>query len=137
MEFLSQREFIATQIKEIEIKIDGRFDDIENKIYGLFNEVENRIDGRYKEIDKKLDKVNEKVAGLDKKTRDYLNLIQNASQNILRTRGWEAISPVGSLDSDGGIHIPKFPPRTIRHFWRLKDPMQCKLLVSYFRPLYS
>jgi len=131
-EFLSQREFIATQIKEVENKMDGRFKDVENKMDGRFKEVENKMDGRFKEMDKKIDRVNENVEGVDKRMRDYLNLIQNASRNILRTRGWEAISHVGSLDPHGGIHIPEYFPRTIRHFWRLKAPTQSKLLAPNF-----
>lgn len=58
--FLGQREFIATQIKEVEIKIVGQFKGVEIK-----------MDGRFKEMEKKIDRVNEKVEGMDKKMRDY------------------------------------------------------------------
>ncbi|KAL9138291.1 MAG: hypothetical protein Q9175_000474 [Cornicularia normoerica] len=138
-EFLSQREFIATQIKEVEIKIDGRFREMEIKMDGRFKEMDGRfkdVEKRFEEADKKIDRhfkeVDKKVEGVDKKMRDYLNLIQNASRNYLRTRGWEAISPVGSLDPQGGMHLPEYFPRTIRHFWRLRDSSQSKLIAPNF-----
>lgn len=143
-EFLSQREFIAHQINEVEIKVDGRFNEIEKrsedaeeKIRARFKEVEKQFEdaeekmhGRFKEADKKMDgrfkETDKKIEEVDKKMRECLNHIQNASRNILRTRGWEAISPVGSFDPQGGVHIPKYFPRTVRHFWRLKYPPQSK-----------
>ena len=154
-EFLGQREFIASQIKEVEAKIngrfkemDGRFEEIdgrlkemENKMDGRFEEIdgrlkemENKMDGRSKEIENKMDKrfqdvdekIDKKIEGVEKRMRNHLDLLHNASRNFLRTRGWEAISPVGLLDPGGGINIPEYFPRTIRHFWRLKDASQSK-----------
>ncbi|MCJ1461609.1 hypothetical protein MMC07_000206 [Pseudocyphellaria aurata] len=80
------------------------------------------MDRRFKEVNKKIDGVNNNM-------RDYLNHIQKASRNFLRTRGWEEIYPVGSLDSHGGIQTPADFPRNVRHFWRLKDPTQSKSSV--------
>ncbi len=161
-EFLSQREFIAHQIKEVEIKVDGRFNEVEKqfedaeekmhrrfkeadkKMDGRFNEVDKKLeekmekmDGRFNEVDKKLEEkmekmdrrfneVDKKIDGVDNKIRDYLNHMQKASRNFLRTRGWEEIYAVGSLDPHGGIQTPDYFPRNVRHFWRLKDATQSK-----------
>ena len=137
-EFLSQREFIARQIKEVEIKVDGRFNEVDKKMEkmdGRFNEVDKKMeevdkkmekmDGRFNEVDKKID-------GVDNKIRDYLNHIQKASRNFLRIRGWEEIYPVGSLDPHGGIQTPDYFPRNVKYFWRLKDPTQSKSSVVNF-----
>ena len=125
-EFLSQREFIANQIKEVDKKLedakaemDGRFNEVDKK----FEDLEEKMDGRFNEVDKKIDGVNNNM-------RDYLNHMQKASRNSLRTRGWEEIYPVGSLDSHGGIQTPDYFPRNVRHFWRLKDPTQSKSSVA-------
>ncbi len=154
-EFFSQREFIAHQIKEVEIKVDGRFNEVEKrsedaeekmrarfkeadkKMDGRFNEVDKKLeekmekmDRRFNKVDKKLDEVDKKIDGVDNKMRDYLNHMQKASRNFLRTRGWEEIYPVGSLDPHGGIQTPDYFPRNVRHFWRLKDPTQSKSSVA-------
>ena len=99
--------------------MDGQFKEVEEKMDGQFKEADKKMVGRFKETDKKIEEV-------DKKMREYLNHIHNTSRNILRIRGWEAISLVGSFDPQGGIHIPEYFPRTVRHFWRLKDPPQSK-----------
>jgi len=161
-EFLSQREFIAHQIKEVEIKVDGRFnevekrsedaeekmrarfkeaekqfEDAEEKMHRRFKEADKKMDGRFNEVDKKLEEkmekmdrrfneVDKKIDGVDNKIRDYLNHMQKASRNFLRTRGWEEIYAVGSLDPHGGIQTPDYFPRNVRHFWRLKDATQSK-----------
>jgi seryl-tRNA synthetase len=161
-EFLSQREFIAHQIKEVEIKVDGRFnevekrsEDAEEKMHRRFKEVDEKMDGRFNEVDKKLEEkmekmdrrfnevdkkleekmekmdrrfneVDKKIDGVDNKIRDYLNHMQKASRNSLRTRGWEEIYAVGSLDPHGGIQTPDYFPRNVRHFWRLKDATRSK-----------
>jgi DNA anti-recombination protein RmuC len=179
-EFLSQREFIAHQIKEVEIKVDGRFnevekrsedaeekmrarfkevekqfEDAEEKMHRRFKEADKKMDGRFNEVDKKLEEkmekmdrrfnevdkkleekmekmdrrfneVDKKIDGVDNKIRDYLNHMQKASRNSLRTRGWEEIYAVGSLDPHGGIQTPDYFPRNVRHFWRLKDATRSK-----------
>ena len=43
-EFLGQREFIATQTKEVEIKVDGRIKGMGNKMNGRFKNVEQRFE---------------------------------------------------------------------------------------------
>ena len=118
-EFLSQREFIANQIKEVDKKLENTKEEVNKK----FEDLEEKMDGRFKEVDKKIDSVNNNM-------RDYLSHMQKATRNSLRTRGWEEIYPVGSLDSHGGIQTPDYFPRNVRHFWRLKDPTQSKSSVA-------
>lgn len=118
-EFLSQREFIAHQIKEVEIKVDGRFNEVEKRS----EDTEEKMRARFNKVDKKID-------GMDNKMRDYLNHMQKASRNFLRTRGWEEIYPMGSLAPHGGIQTPDYFPRNVRHFWRLKDATQSKSSVT-------
>ncbi|MCJ1396624.1 hypothetical protein MMC18_009515 [Xylographa bjoerkii] len=77
------------------------------------------MDRRFEEVDKKFEEV-------DKKMRQRFDHIQKASRNFLRTRGWEEIYPVGSFDSQGGIHTPEYFPRTVKRFWKLKSPSQSK-----------
>ncbi len=125
-EFLSQREFIAHQIKEVEIKVDGRFNEVEKRS----EDTEEKMRARLNKVDKKLDEVDKKIDGMDNKMRDYLNHMQKASRNFLRTRGWEEIYPMGSLAPHGGIQTPDYFPRNVRHFWRLKDATQSKSSVT-------
>ncbi|KAL8896777.1 MAG: hypothetical protein Q9207_007540 [Kuettlingeria erythrocarpa] len=61
-EFLSQREFIASQFREVdkrfqevEKKMDGRFQEMEKKMDGRFQEMEKKMDGRFQEMEKKMD----------------------------------------------------------------------------------
>jgi DNA repair exonuclease SbcCD ATPase subunit len=61
-EFLDQREFIASQfrgvdkkLEEVEKKLDGRFAEVEKKMDGRFAEVEKKMDGRFAEVEKKMD----------------------------------------------------------------------------------
>jgi len=122
-EFLSQREFIASQIKNVKIKIDKRFKEVKNKMNERFKDVKKRfkkVKARFKKIKKKLNrhfkKVNKKVEEMNKKMRDHLRLIQNTSRNLLRIRGWEAISFVKLLDFRDVIHISEHFSRTVRHF---------------------
>jgi len=143
-EFLSQREFIAHQIKEVEIKVDGRFNEVEKKMDGRFNEADKKleekmekvdrrfeeVDRRFEKVDRRFDEVDRRFDEVDNKMRDYLNHMQKASRNFLRTRGWEEIYPVGELDPHGGIKTPDYFPRNVRHFWRLKDPTQSKSSVA-------
>ena len=131
-EFLVQREFIATQIKEVEKRMDGRFEEVEKKMDGRFKEVDRRfeevekkMDGRFKEVDRRFEEVENRI-------RARFDQIQNVLRNSLRTRGWEAISPVGSLGPRGGIHFPEVFPRTIMQFWKLKETRQSKLLAPSF-----
>jgi len=127
-ESLGQRDFIAAQFREFEKKVDGRFTEMDKKFDVRFKEMDKKFDVRFKEMDKRVDgrfnETDKKIDAVDQKMREYLKSIQNASRNILRTRGWEAISPVGSFNPQGGIYTPKYFPRTVRHFWRLKDPPQ-------------
>ncbi|KAL2040405.1 hypothetical protein N7G274_006848 [Stereocaulon virgatum] len=62
-EFLSQREFTASQfrgvekkIEEVEKKMDRRFEEVEKKMDRRFEEVEKKMDRRFEEVEKKIDK---------------------------------------------------------------------------------
>ena len=139
-EFLGQRDFIATQFKEVEKKMDGRFKEMD----GRFKEMDGRfkeMDGRFEEVDERFNKMEKKIderfkkmektmdgrfEEFDTKMRGRFLHMQNASRNFLRTRGWEEIYPVGTLDARGGIHTPEHFPRTVRRFWSLKDSSQSK-----------
>jgi len=48
-EVLTQRQFIATQIKEVDITMDGRFKEVDQR----FQEADKKMDARFKEVDKK------------------------------------------------------------------------------------
>ena len=125
-EFLGQRGFIATQFKEVEKKIDGRFKEMDGRFEEVderFNKMEKKIDERFKEMEKTMDG---RFEEFDTKMRGGFVHMQNASRNFLRTRGWEEIYPMGTLDVRGGIHTPEHFPRTVRRFWSLKDPSQSK-----------
>lgn len=74
-EFLSQREFIARQIKDVEIKVDERFKEADKKMNGRFKETDRKIeeldrkmDGRFKETDKKIEDV-------AKNMREYVRML--------------------------------------------------------------
>jgi len=151
-EFLGQREFIASESRGMEKRIDRQFEqtvkrseEMERSMEKRFERVDRqfeqtvkrseemersmekrfeRVDRQFKEIDKQIGRRSEE---LDDKMRQRLEYMQNASRNILRTRGWEAISPVGSFDLQGRVCIPDYFPRTVKHFWRLKEPSQSKL----------
>ena len=132
-EFLGQRDFIATQFKEVETKIATQFKEVETKMDGRFKEVDERlekldkkIDGRLKEVDGRFKEVDGRFEELDKKMRQRLDHIQKASRNFLRTRGWEEIYLVGTFDAQGGIHTPEYFPSTVKRFWGLKDSSQSK-----------
>lgn len=63
-EFLSQREFIASQsrgieekIKEVEKKMDGRFEEVD----GRFGEMEKKMDGRFEKVDERFQKVDDDI----------------------------------------------------------------------------
>ena len=85
-EFLSQRKFIAHQIKEIKIKVDERFNEMKKrfenakkKTRARFKETNKMMNERFKRTDKKIEEMN-------KKMKEYFNYIHNASRNILRIR---------------------------------------------------
>ncbi len=65
-------------------KLDQRFKEMQEKINQRFKEAEKKNDQRFKEADTKM--------------RNRLDHMQNLSRNSLRTRGWEEIYPVSSLD---------------------------------------
>ena len=110
--------------------MDKKFEDAKEEMDGRFNEVDKKfikVDKKLEDLEKKMDG---RIDGVNNNMRDYLNHMQKASRNFLRTRGWEEIYPVGSFDSHGGIQTPDYFPRNVRHFWRLKDPTQSKSSVA-------
>ena len=116
---------IDKKLEEVDIRfnvVDKRFNAVDKKL--------EEVDKRFNAVDKKLEEVDKKIDGVNNNMRDYLNHMQKASRNSLRTRGWEEIYPVGSLDSHGGIQTPDYFPRNVRYFWRLKDLTQSKSSVA-------
>ena len=67
-EFLGQREFIASQFKEV----DERFKEVEKKIDGRFKEVEKKMDGRFEEVDRRFDQQESEI-------RDIRVQLENAA----------------------------------------------------------
>lgn len=140
--FLSQREFIASQIKNVKIKINEWFKEVKNKMNEWFKDVKKqfkkmkmqfkKIKMQFKKMKKKLNKhfkkIDKKVEEMNKKMRNHLSLIQNTSRNLLHIREWEAISFVRLLNFRDVIHISEHFSCTVRHFWRLKDLLQDKCL---------
>ena len=65
-EFLIQRQFVASEIREVDTRMDGRFVEFEKKMDGRFEEVDRRfeevnrrfevVDGRFEELEKKMDR---------------------------------------------------------------------------------
>ena len=51
-EFLGQREFIASQFREVEKKMDERFQKVDRR----FEEVEKKMDERFQKVDRRFDK---------------------------------------------------------------------------------
>ncbi|MCJ1245701.1 hypothetical protein MMC30_002905 [Trapelia coarctata] len=118
-ELLGQCEYIERQVHGgIVSKIDERFREAD----GRFDEMENKVDRRFEEVDRKFEEVDRRFEEMDKKMRQRFENLQGTSRNFLRTRGWEEIYPVGVFDAQGGIHTPKYFPRTVKRFWRLRDP---------------
>lgn len=59
--------------------------------------------------------------------------LQNASRNWLRCREHEEINPVGKLNENGEMEIPRELPRTVRDFWKLRLPANSLLLLSHYQ----
>ncbi|KAL9591802.1 MAG: hypothetical protein Q9179_007356 [Wetmoreana sp. 5 TL-2023] len=143
-EFLAQRQFIAGEFRRVderflkaEQKIEQRFKEadeqftkLERAIGRRFEESERSINRRFEESERRIDQRFEEA---DRKMRQRFNHAQRASRNFLRTRGWEEIYPVGSFDAQGGLHTPQYFPRTVRSFWRLRNPSQREKLVFLVR----
>jgi hypothetical protein len=149
---VSEREFIANEFRgvdrrlvELDKKTDGRFQQMENKMDRGFQEVENKMDQRFQEVENKMDrrfqefesKIDRRFEEVDGKWRRQLDHLQKASKNTLRTRGWEEIYPVGPLDDRGGVRIPQYFPRTVKHFWKLKMPSRREFEIhTYYNTSY-
>ncbi|KAL8718561.1 MAG: hypothetical protein Q9225_004320 [Loekoesia sp. 1 TL-2023] len=147
----AQRDIITTQFlrlggrfPEMENKINGRFAELEQKmdrrfeeVDGRFDKLENNMNLRFKEVDERFDKlernIDRRFKEVDDKMRQRFDHAQKASRNFLRTRGWEDIYPVGSIDAQGGIHTPQNFPRTVRSFWRLRNPSNRNRLTDLLR----
>ncbi|KAL9022993.1 MAG: hypothetical protein Q9196_007442, partial [Gyalolechia fulgens] len=54
-ESLHQWDFIASQLRQVESNMDGRFKEMEGKMDGRFKEMEDKMDGRFKEMEDKMD----------------------------------------------------------------------------------
>jgi len=59
-EFLSQREFIASQFREVDRRFEEMEKKMEKRMDGRFEEMEKRIDGRFQEVNGRFEEVNER-----------------------------------------------------------------------------
>lgn len=146
-ESVLEREFIANEIRgldrrliELEKKVDGRFHEMESKMDRGFQGVENKfqeVENKFQELENKMDRRFEELESkIDGKLRRQLDHLHKASKNTLRTRGWEEIYPVGPLDDRGGLCIPQYFPRTVKHFWKLKMPSRREFEILTYDTLH-
>ena len=92
-EFLSQREFIASQFREVEKKwderftqgfkqVDGRFEQLEKKMDERFEQVDERfkqVDERFKQVDERFKQVDERFDKVDCRFDDIKVQLENAA----------------------------------------------------------
>ncbi|KAL8983069.1 MAG: hypothetical protein Q9177_005087 [Variospora cf. flavescens] len=62
-EFLGQREFIASQFREVEKKMDGRFKQVD----GRFEEFEMKMNERFKQVDRRFEQVDRRFEQIDRR----------------------------------------------------------------------
>lgn len=74
-EFLGQRDFIASQFREVEKKTNERLGEMEKKMDGRFKEV----DGRFEEMNKLFQKIDRRFDRLESEIRDIKVQIENAA----------------------------------------------------------
>lgn len=73
-EFLDQREFIASQFREV----DKKFEEVEKKIDRRFAEVEKKMDGRFVEMDGRFQQVDRRFDKQEGDIRDIKAQLKNA-----------------------------------------------------------
>ena len=74
-EFLAQREFIASQSREVERRMDGRFEEVSCR----FQELEKKMDERFEEVDRRFQKVDRRFDKLEGELRDLRVQVENAA----------------------------------------------------------
>ncbi|KAL8644825.1 MAG: hypothetical protein Q9210_007052 [Variospora velana] len=74
-EFLGQREFIASQFREVEKKMDGRFEEMD----GRFEEMEKKMDERFEQIDRRFEQIDRRFDKQDGEIRDVKVQLENAA----------------------------------------------------------
>jgi methyl-accepting chemotaxis protein len=77
-ESLDQREFIASQIREVERKLNGRLRDVEKEMDGRFN-VDERFEKVYEEKDEQFDKMDEHFDTMDDSFESMIARLDNAA----------------------------------------------------------
>ncbi len=110
-EFLSQREFIASQfrvvdrrVEEVENKMDRRFEEMEKKMDGRFEEVNGRfeeVNGRFEEMEKNMDgrfeEVNRRFEEVNERFRDVNVQLENAAAIVRNGRLRRMHQPINSI----------------------------------------
>jgi hypothetical protein len=126
------------RFQEVEDKMDQRFQEVEDTMDRRFQELEDTMDRGLQEVEDTMDRGFQELENkMDGKLRQQLGHLQKASRNALRTRGWEEIYPVGPLDDHGRACIPRYFPRTVKLFWKLKMPRECEFeTLAYHEDLY-
>ena len=81
-EFLSQRDFISSQFREVEQKIDKQFEEMEKKVDGQFEEMEKKVDERFEEMEKKMDERFKEVDERFQKINHRFDMQQSELQDV-------------------------------------------------------
>ena len=63
-ELLDQRQFIASQINEVNKKMDERFEQMDKKMDERFEQVDKKMDERFKQVDERFDKQDGVIQGI-------------------------------------------------------------------------
>ena len=81
-EFLVQRQFIASEIREVEKKMDGRFEEMEKKMDGRFEEMEKKMDGRFEMVDKRFEELGKKMDGRFEEVNKRFEEVEKRFQKV-------------------------------------------------------
>jgi tetrahydromethanopterin S-methyltransferase subunit G len=108
-EFLDQREFIASQFREV----DKRFKEVEKKMDGRFAEVEKKMDGRFAEVDTQFQKVDGRFAEIDRRfdkqegeIRDIKAQLENATAITKNGRLHRMHQPINLIKVLKPVSVP-------------------------------
>ena len=93
-EFLGQRDFIASQFREVDKMMDGRFKEFEKKMDGRFKEVDERFKEAEKKMDERFREVNERFQNIDRRLDMQESDIRNIKAQLDNA---EAITRNGRL----------------------------------------
>lgn len=141
-EFVSQREFIASEIREVEKRMDGRLEGLEKRMDGRFEQVDRRfkevnhhfedlekrmnerfeqVDRRFEEVDRRFEQVDRRFDKQDSEIRDIKVQLENAAaitRNGRLRRMHQPLNlirvlkPTGHLDKFVWASHPQVPKHT-------------------------